>query len=222
MELVPTSPWTCLLRIVATPIPPIRRVKTCMLFGSQQHLRYTTLRHYNSNSEIQWVNVGQSGDGNAMDRIGAWSLGGKCLIGSRTDHLRLLTDCKIARTSANISCSTRSSTPNSSMNQPQYAPAATAGGQQNGPVSHESPVGCCTYRSREVSFRYRHIDTAIDNQKNLRDQNATMIADYPIASLPELRHLDDALMASRRVRLRSLQRLRPVPETAWPTAAYIA
>ena len=31
-------------------------------------------------------------------------------------------------------CSTRSSTPNS-MNQTQYAPAATAGGQQNGPVS---------------------------------------------------------------------------------------
>ena len=30
--------------------------------------------------------------------------------------------------------STRSSTPNS-MNQTQYAPAATAGGQQNGPVS---------------------------------------------------------------------------------------
>ena len=65
--------------------------------------------------------------------------------------------------------SSRSTTPNS-MSQTQFAPAATAGGQQNGPVS-------CTValKAPEIIQSFLSIDTAIDNNFTLHTQLTPLV-----------------------------------------------
>ena len=72
------------------------------------------------------------------------------------------------------------------MNQTQYAPAATAGGQQNGPVSLTASEGSILMKLASI------IDTAIDNSFTLYTANV-----IGTAGLPELWHLDNTIVATR-------------------------
>lgn len=97
--------------------------------------------------------------------------------------------------------STRSSTP-LSMNQPQhFAPAATAGGQQNGPVSSKSPEAL-----EAGALSTSDIDTLID-----KTSDDLQVADHPFYS-------PSAKTAVRRPRL-SGGAMNPAASSAMPAVS---